>query len=230
MALFIIAAGAAVLEVHRALNGGGKDDRLKKRTEELRRQLQVRPHALPPFSVCGCLRARPHNSVQENQRELERTKRDRELTVQEAAQLAAVNQRLAGENEELGRQTSSLQRENEELAQRADALQERAQLLEQCAESLKVENTHLITQFDRLKVTYEAETAGFQEQVAGEWLLRCCQGQLSAATGLVGQQAVGRSGAVVSAAAAPEAGRRSSAPPTASLSCLPLVFPMPVQS
>lgn len=43
MLFLLVVGGAAVLEVHRAMNAGNKDTReLKRREDELRRQLQVR--------------------------------------------------------------------------------------------------------------------------------------------------------------------------------------------
>eukprot|EP00887_Chlorella_sp_A99_P003888 scaffold11.g3888.t1 len=145
MALFLVAfGGAVVVEVHRALtSGGGSKDvqELRLREGQLRRQLE------------------------EIQEELERNQKDRELTVQEAAQLAAVNQQLALDKEELSRQASSLAKENEELHERTERLLEQQQVLEQCAESLKAENSLLIGQFEKLKIKYEQETEGFQEQL-----------------------------------------------------------------
>jgi hypothetical protein len=128
----------------------------------------------------------PPAPPQDVQRDLRAAQQQRELTEQEAAQLSAVNQRLSGENDALGAATTSLRAENEALMARADALLERQALLEQCAESLKLENSTLIGQFDRLKLKHEAEAAGFGEQLAelkaavGGALSRFTAGDLSA--------------------------------------------------
>ena len=103
--------------------------------------------------------------MQEIQKELEEAKNQRSLTEQEAAQLAAINEQLKQDKDDLRKQGTALAAENEELTQRAERLLERQQLLEQCAESLKLENSILIQQFDRLKVKYEQESAAFQEQL-----------------------------------------------------------------
>lgn len=144
--LFLVAigAGAAVLEVHRALhnNGNGDVKELREKEASLRKQLQ------------------------DMQRDLRTAQQQRQLTEAEASQLAAVNQRLSAENADLAATSSSLKAENEALAARADSLLERQAALESAAESLKLENCTLLQQFDRLKIKYEHEAAGFQEQVA----------------------------------------------------------------
>jgi len=87
------------------------------------------------------------------------------LTEEEASKLAAINAQLQQDKEELEKARNAAQAEAAELTQRAERLLERQQLLEQCAESLKLENSILIQQFDRLKVKYEQESAAFQEQI-----------------------------------------------------------------
>lgn len=103
--------------------------------------------------------------MQDIQKELEETKSQRDLTEQEAAQLAAINQQLQHDKEELLTESTTLKAEKEELSQRAERLLERQQLLEQCAESLKLENSILMEQFDRLKVKHEQESIALQEQL-----------------------------------------------------------------
>lgn len=83
------------------------------------------------------------------QKELQDARQQRDLTEQEAAQLASVNSRLQADNAELAQATGALRAENEELIQRTDRLLDRQQLLEQCAESLKLENGNLIQQVGR---------------------------------------------------------------------------------
>lgn len=120
-------------------------------------------------------------SAQDMQRDLRTAQQQRQLTEAEASQLAAVNQRLSAENADLAATSSSLKAENEALAARADSLLERQAALESAAESLKLENCTLLQQFDRLKIKYEHEAAGFQEQVGAGgcwWVLvgagQCC--------------------------------------------------------
>lgn len=62
---------------------------------------------------------------QDIQRDLKTAQQQRQLTEDEAAQLAAVNQRLTCENADLSTRAASLASENEELAARADSLLER---------------------------------------------------------------------------------------------------------
>lgn len=87
------------------------------------------------------------------------------MTEQEAAHLAAINQQLQHDKEDLLNESIAWKAEKEELIQRAERLIERQQLLEQCAESLKLENSILIEQFDRLKLKHEQESIAFQEQL-----------------------------------------------------------------
>ncbi|KAL4855112.1 hypothetical protein ACK3TF_004334 [Chlorella vulgaris] len=144
MFLVAIGAGAAVMEVHRALlhRGNGDTKELQEKEAALRKQLQ------------------------DLQRDLRATQQRGQLTEQEAAQLAAVNLRLSAENADLAAASSSLKAENEALASRADSLLERQAALESAAESLKLENCTLLQQFDQLKLQYHQEASGFQEQVA----------------------------------------------------------------
>lgn len=100
------------------------------------------------------------------QRELQTAKEARELTSEEAANLAAINQQLQQDKDVLAQESSALKAENEELVERAERLLERQQLLESCTESLKLENGLLIQQFDRLKLKYEHESSAFQAQLA----------------------------------------------------------------
>jgi chromosome segregation ATPase len=116
----------------------------------------LHPHASLPTA----------NRPQDLQRDLRTAQQQRDLTEAEAAQLAAVNTRLSAENADLSAASSSLRAENEALGARADSLLERQAALEAAAESLKLENCTLLQQFDRLKIKYEQDAAGFQEQVA----------------------------------------------------------------
>lgn len=99
------------------------------------------------------------------QKELQETKEKRDLTEQEAAQLAAINAQLLADKEFFENTTNTLKEANDELTTRAERLLERQQLLEQCAESLKLENGILIQQFERLKLKHEQESAAFYEQM-----------------------------------------------------------------
>lgn len=75
-----------------------------------------------------------------------------------------MNERLQVEKESLERERSQLRNDNEELLKRADRLLDQQQLLEQCTESLKLENTILLQQFDRLKLKHNEENAQLQAQ------------------------------------------------------------------
>ena len=92
-------------------------------------------------------------------------KTQRELTEQEATQLAAINAELQKAKEELEKESSALKLEKEDLEARAARLLEREQLLEQCTESLKLENSILIQQFEKLKVKHEQESVAFEEKL-----------------------------------------------------------------
>lgn len=103
--------------------------------------------------------------MQELQKELLSIKTQRELTEHEAAQLAKINAHLQQTNGALEKETTTLKTENGELVARTEQLIERQQLLEQCAESLKLENSLLIQQFDRLKLKHEQESLVFERQL-----------------------------------------------------------------
>ena len=107
----------------------------------------------------------PTQLLQEIQRELQQAKSLRDLTAEEAAQLAAINAELQQAKEDLEKESSALKTEKEELEVRAARLLEREQLLEQCTESLKLENSILIQQFEKLKVKHEQEAAAFEKQI-----------------------------------------------------------------
>jgi len=143
MAMFLaVLGGAAVVEIHRALSGPGRDVHLlRKREEELRAQLQ------------------------EVHQELEKARKSRELSEDEKAQLELINIQLKEDGERLEREKKELEQEHEDLKARAARVEERERLLEQCAESLKLENSMLIQQFERLKVKHEQETSAFEEQM-----------------------------------------------------------------
>eukprot|EP00890_Picochlorum_soloecismus_P006686 jgi/Picsp_1/842/NSC_04330-R1_hypothetical protein COCSUDRAFT_64098 [Coccomyxa subellipsoidea C-169] len=143
MAMFLaVLGGAAVVEIHRALSGPGRDvHQLRKREEELRVHLQ------------------------EVQQELEKAKKSRDLSEDEKAQLELLNMQLKEDGERLGREKKELENAHEDLQVRVARVEERERLLEQCAESLKLENSMLIQQFERLKVKHEQETSAFEEQM-----------------------------------------------------------------
>ena len=143
MAMFLaVLGGAAVVEIHRALSGPGRDvHQLRKREEELRLQLQ------------------------EVQQELEKARKSRDLSEDEKAQLELINMQLKEDGERLEREKKELEHAHEDLQVRAARVEEREKLLEQCTESLKLENSMLIQQFERLKVKHEQETAAFEEQM-----------------------------------------------------------------
>lgn len=116
MLFLAVLGGAAVLEVHRALNGGNKDVREIKRHEaELKRQLQVCTHVFPPAGLGrkSCRRTATRAlsvnlSMQELQKELQKTKEQRELTEKEAAMLSELTGRLQQDKAELEKQSSTL--------------------------------------------------------------------------------------------------------------------------
>ena len=176
MALFLaVLGGAAVAEVHRAITGGNKDvSILRHKEESLRKQLQVRSLfdlIFQPSVGVLALQIHPtkliptHPLLQEVQRELQQAQSQRELTAQEAAQLAIINAQLQQAKDDLEKESSALKLEKEELEARTKRLIEREQILEQCTESLKLENSILIHQFEKLKVKHEQETAAFTEQL-----------------------------------------------------------------
>lgn len=103
--------------------------------------------------------------LQELQKELQETKSQRELTEQEAAQLVAINEHLSKEKEELEKESLALRNANVHLETQAEEMRAKQLLLEQCSESLKLENTLLIQQFDRLKLKYEQESLSSQKQL-----------------------------------------------------------------
>ena len=124
--------------------------------------------------------------MQEIQRELQLAKGQRELSSQEAAQLAAINAQLQADKDELEKESTTLKVERDELEARTERLMARQQLLEQCADSLKLENSLLLQQFERLKVTHEQESAMFHEELqnlrisVGAILQRFIVGELTA--------------------------------------------------
>lgn len=143
MALFLaVLGGAAAVEIHRAISGPGKSiHELRKREEQLRSQLL------------------------EIQGELEKAKSMRDLTEKEKKQLEDINAQLMKDSEELRREKEELEQSNEELQARSARIAEREKLLEQCAESLKLENSMLIQQFEKLKIKHEEETTEFESQM-----------------------------------------------------------------
>lgn len=163
----------AVLEVHRALHFHGNKDlqAIKRKEDELKRQLQVRGHLSSSCRAPSCVRAhragcrvrtfqtgahpfaalhsacrRPPLREQDLQRELQQTRSQRELTTEEARQLAALNDQLAADKQALEAQRAGLEAANEELARRAEGLAERQAALERSEESLRQENANLLQQ------------------------------------------------------------------------------------
>ncbi|KAL6773994.1 hypothetical protein ACKKBG_A23370 [Auxenochlorella protothecoides x Auxenochlorella symbiontica] len=143
MLFLAVLGGAAVLEVHRALQPGAKDaKRLRQSEAALLKQLK------------------------DAQSELSAIRQQKQAVDAELSGLEARATQLQASCETLLHDKSGLQEENRELLERADRLLERQSLLEAAAESLKLENGTLLQQFDRLKLTYEEETAGFQAELA----------------------------------------------------------------
>ncbi|RMZ56556.1 hypothetical protein APUTEX25_001403 [Auxenochlorella protothecoides] len=104
--------------------------------------------------------------LEDAQSELSAIRQQKQAVDAELSGLEARATQLQASCETLLHDKSGLQEENRELLERADRLLERQSLLEAAAESLKLENGTLLQQFDRLKLTYEEETAGFQAELA----------------------------------------------------------------
>lgn len=149
MALFLaVLGGAAVVEIHRAITGpqgavGGRKAirALKRREEELKQQLEQVQH------------------------ELEESASRREMSEAERETLEGVCSDLKDSLARMERGKEAMSEKTNDLEMTVQRIQEREKILQQCVESLQLENSMLIQQFERLKVKYEEETAGFESSL-----------------------------------------------------------------
>ena len=150
MALFLaVLGGAAAVEIHRAITGptnahgkGKKNiELLKQRERELKQQLQ------------------------EIQQELEKSKEMKDISDAERERLEALCASLKEDLSRAEMEHSAVSSRAQELEDTVKRIQEREEILERCVESLKLENSMLIQQFERLKMKHEEETAAFEQQM-----------------------------------------------------------------
>eukprot|EP00889_Picochlorum_renovo_P004120 jgi/Picre1/31150/NNA_006504.t1 len=161
MALFLaVLGGAAVVEIHRAITGpqgavGGRKAirALKRREEELKQQLEQVQH------------------------ELEESASRREMSEAERETLERVCSELKDSLATMEKEKEAVSEKNTELEATVQRIEEREKILQQCVESLQLENSMLIQQFERLKVKYEEETAGFENSLKELQRMchRCCK-------------------------------------------------------
>jgi len=150
MALFLaVLGGAAAVEIHRAITGpmnahgkGKKNiELLKQRERELKQQLQ------------------------EIQQELEKSKEMKDISDAERVKLESLCASLKEDLNRAEQEHSAVSSKAQDLEDTVKRIQEREEILERCVESLKMENSMLIQQFERLKMKHEEETAAFEQQM-----------------------------------------------------------------
>jgi len=160
MALILgMLGGAAVVEIHRAISGNNNKGATvlnqKKKQQEM-------------LSVIDGLKNREkelQQAIRDLEQEIEGYANNSELSEAERKRLERVCLQLKEQLAEAETKHRDLCRKYKDLEEMNKAIQEREEVLEGGVESLKAENSMLISQFERLKVKHEEETASFEMQL-----------------------------------------------------------------
>lgn len=160
MALILgMLGGAAVVEIHRAISGNNNKGATvlnqKKKQQEM-------------LSVIDGLKNREkelQQAIRDLEHEIEGYANSSELSEAERKRLERVCLQLKEQLSEAETKHRDLSRKYKDLEEMNKTIQEREEVLEGCVESLKAENSMLISQFERLKVKHEEETASFEMQL-----------------------------------------------------------------
>jgi len=163
MALILgMLGGAAVVEIHRAITGNNNNNNKgatvlnqKKKQQEM-------------LSVIDGLKTREkelQQAIRDLEGEIEGYANSSELGEAERKRLERVCSQLREQLAEAETKHRDLSKRYRDLEEETKKIQEREHVLEGCVESLKEENSMLISQFERLKVKHEEETASFEMQL-----------------------------------------------------------------
>lgn len=162
MALILgMLGGAAVVEIHRAITGNGNKAKGASFLNQKKKQQEM-------LSVIDALKAREkelEQSIRNLEEEVEGHAHRNELSEAERNRVERVCAQLREQLAEAEAQYRDVCKKYQELEERNAKTQEREEVLEGCVESLKAENSMLISQFERLKVKHEEETAAFEIQL-----------------------------------------------------------------
>lgn len=162
MALILgMLGGAAVVEIHRAITGHHNNNNGASVLNQKKKQQEM-------LSVIDGLKTREkelEHAIRDLEEELQGYANSNELSQAEKRRLERVCAQLKEQLAEAETKHRDLSKQYQELEEANKKIQEREELLEGCVESLKAENSMLISQFERLKVKHEEEAALFESKL-----------------------------------------------------------------